>query len=94
MFWRVLWRLMQASRGPLVLALIAVASGAAVTYCWTSAVSRTTDVCWTTCVTLTSCVWTDTSAVGWNGAEQAARAIVPASRTTAMRLAFMAAFSP
>jgi len=30
MFWRVLWRLMRASRGPLALALIAVASGAAV----------------------------------------------------------------
>ncbi len=30
MFWRVLWRLMQASRGPLLLALLAVVSGAAV----------------------------------------------------------------
>jgi putative ABC transport system permease protein len=30
MFWRVLWRLTQSSRGPLLLALLAVASGAAV----------------------------------------------------------------
>jgi putative ABC transport system permease protein len=30
MFWRVLWRLMRSSRGPLALALLAVASGAAV----------------------------------------------------------------